>query len=403
METFRDWIIKTAKETEVSYRNLLALAPQNDPFYVGSEKHMDMANWVAKLYQIMGAPPTVYIRRMHYYFFSKEKVLKPDGKPYSNTDSDWDYMALACKYARYLGTVPMDVFVDRRNPNPTINARYWDNEDIQDRIDDISAREVAKIVSQSFLIYNQQLAQPYHIELWNEKSAVLDITSPIARRFYVNEVWGLGELSITQVNLLMKRIMTANKPVRIFYISDHDGAGDSMPVAISRKIEFLVRSEPNNLDIKLKPAILTEEQCKQYNLPKKPIKAKATRQGDAYRARFGGKFKEGITELDALESVVPGEMAKILEANISPYFDTNIQRKVQKQNEKIQQAVFDAIMEREYDLKQVLSDIDLSESKKIDDEFEMPTGQQIPEDDDWLYDSARSYIDQIKRYKAHQR
>ena len=53
---------------------------------------------------------------------------------------------------------------------------------------------------------------------------------------------GLGELSITATLALVHRLEQALKPARIFYVSDFDPAGQSMPVSVSRKVEYFVRT-----------------------------------------------------------------------------------------------------------------------------------------------------------------
>ena len=46
----------------------------------------------------------------------KEPVLLPNGKPYKNTETNWNFLSDASEKARYLGLVDFSAFVDRRNP-----------------------------------------------------------------------------------------------------------------------------------------------------------------------------------------------------------------------------------------------------------------------------------------------
>ena len=46
-----------------------------------------------------------------------------------------------------------------------------------------------------------------------------------------------------------------------------------MPVAVARKIEFFLRdNELDELDIQVRPIVLTKQQCEEYELPRTPIK-----------------------------------------------------------------------------------------------------------------------------------
>ena len=107
--------------------------------------------------------------------------------------------------------------------------------------------------------------------------------------------------------------------MRILYISDFDPGGMSMPLAAARKIEFTLRKEMPDLDIQLRPIALTHEQCRQYRLPRTPMK-----EGESRAAKFEARFGEGATELDALEALHPGELARIIEREIRRYYDDTL-------------------------------------------------------------------------------
>jgi len=170
---------------------------------------------------------------------SREDIYKPNGEPYENTQNNWNYLVQASKYARYLGLVPMNHFVDRRNPAPHVFASYWNHMTSDEILRRIDPNEIANAIASQIVPYNAQHALAYHLEIWAEKSTQNDVLMPIASNYRANIVTGLGELSLTAVNQLTNRIAAADKPVRIFYISDFDPAGENMPVSVSRKIEFL--------------------------------------------------------------------------------------------------------------------------------------------------------------------
>ena len=69
------------------------------------------------------------------------------------------------------------------------------------------------------------------LKVWIEKTSMNDILVPICQQFYANFVTGAGEMSIKAIYDLAERIRQSGKPARLFYISDFDPAGKSMPTA----------------------------------------------------------------------------------------------------------------------------------------------------------------------------
>jgi hypothetical protein len=97
-----------ARQRGQSVNDLLALAPSNDPFYApGLPSGRQNAAWFDKLYRDLGFETawrehrrTVHLRRMHYVLVSlAERPKRPDGKVYSNTEADWDFLQSASKCA----------------------------------------------------------------------------------------------------------------------------------------------------------------------------------------------------------------------------------------------------------------------------------------------------------------
>ena len=381
--------MEIAKSHKVSVRDLLALSPPHDPFYVGSSGDLAKAKWIADIYKQMGDPEECHIRRMHYWIVGRAIIVKLDGSVYENTEEDWGYLLGASAKARYLGLIPMESIVDRRNPEPVIHVRYWDDENPKQEFDKIDVQKVADLIAEQLYCYNPANVQAYHLEVWEEKSTMLDKTDPVCRRFGANHQAGLGELSITSVYKLIKRMVNADKPVRVFYISDFDPSGEGMPISVARKIEWFIRTHFPDKDIRLKPLVLTKEQCQEYELPRTPIKASDKRK-QAFEARHG----EGATELDALEALHPGELARILEEAMTPYHDAEADEAVQDANEGVRSVVHEAVMAHKDDLQGLLSSFDAK--------FEHPElrkAEIIKEVNGWLFDSKLDYGEQLRRFK----
>jgi hypothetical protein len=332
----------------------------------------------------MGEPEECHIRRVHYWMVARANML------YENTEEDWDYLLGASAKARYLGLIPMESIIDRRNPEPIVHSEYWGDEDPENELTKIDAAKVAGIIAGQFYCYNPSNAQAYHLEVWEEKSTMLDVTDPVCETFGANHQAGLGELSITAVYKLMRRVVSAKKPVRVFYISDFDPAGEGMPISVARRIEWFIRRHYTKLDIKLMPLVLTKEQCVQHKLPRTPIK-----KSDKRKAGFEQRHGEGATELDALEALHPGELPRILEKALRPFFDDKADKSVREANGAVQSIVRDALMAHEQELEKMI--------KTLDIRFEQPSIRRpkpiANEPGDWLFDAKLGYGEQLRRYK----
>jgi len=394
MEWNYEAIKEEAKAMGISVKDLLALSPNNDPFYVGSQGQMEKAKWFNDIYTKMGRPLECHVRRAHYWFISQpiSDRKKPDDTIYENTKKDENFLNLASKYARYAGLVPVENIIDRRNPKPIININLWDDETPTEIKDGIDAESIIEDIVGHFLCWNRYNTQAYHLEIWCEKSTMNDVLEPICRRYGINLITSLGELSVTAVHQLIMRMGEMEKPVRIFYVSDFDPAGECMPLSVARKIEYYIRLEELEESVKLKQIMLTAGQCRKYQLPRTPIKEKEKR-----KAGFEGRHGTGATELDALEALHAGQMARIIKEVVLPYIDIDAWNGVRQKNEEIQAKVRAFLQDK---VTNVLEELDVSEY----DEYEPEKGEEIDDNDkSWLLDSELDYQDQMDVYKDWRR
>src|SRR5438105_2100979 len=328
-------IKQLAKATGQRVTDLIVLAPQNDPFYTGTPNDWALAEWFAQLWQAFGYSSGVHIRRVHYQIVSQDPpVLLPNGTPYENTMECWDILNLASKAARYLGLVDAAAFRDRRNPEPLVYARHWRSRPAVYASGEIETSDLslpAFPALPQYQISGYRGQQAYHVELWCEKSTMNDVLEPLCQHYGANLQTGLGELSITATLALVSRLRQANKPARILYVSDFDPAGQSMPVAVSRKIEYFVRTLGLDVDVRVFPVVLTLEQVQHYGLPRTPIKETERR-----RVGFESRHGEGAVELDALEALYPGELQAVLSRYIECYYDSSLHERVTEAQARLQ-------------------------------------------------------------------
>ena len=431
--------------------DLLVMANQNDPFYAGSEGQRAKAEWFADLWRQFGYSSGVHLRRVHYQLVSQRNPRKHDGMGYENTEGCWDYLQEAGRMARYLELVDAEAFEDHRNPDPQIyaaNAVYraepgfdvsslwWYLPVIKTDLDESVS---LNLPSPHVTGYDYRPAdQPYHIELWVEKSTMDDVLLPLAQRLNINLVTSLGFQSITSVVNMLKRIKAGGKPARIFYISDFDPAGDRMPVQVARQVEFWLSEYAPDCDIKLTPLALTLDQVQTHQLPRIPVK-----DTDRRKAGFEERYGEGQVELDALEALYPGTLAQIVRQAVIPYRDARLSARLEETRSEAEAEVEEAWQEATGDIETELEvigdearailaryqsrltelaaelDTDLAPLRerleiarqavqKAADELEVDLPERPeaevypPSEDGWLFDAGREYMDQLAVYKARQ-
>lgn len=437
-----------AKMVGCKVGDLLALAPNNDPYYSGSAADRAQAAWFHDLWSRFGYTSGVHLRRIHYQLVSHGNIEKHDGTPYENTDGCWKYLCGCGRHARLLGMVNAEDFIDRRNPDPSIFMCG----DVPEREYQVTLPygwDILPEISTDFYYsierpraeisgydYTPEM-QPYHVEVWVEKSTMDDLLRPLCARHSVNLVMGVGFMSITSVIGLVNRVKRIGKPTRILYVSDFDPAGVRMPVGVARQYEFWSQAlGAGDADVKLMPIILTAEQAAEYDLPRTPIKKSDLRAGN-----FEAAHGEGAVELDALEALHPGEFSRIVEDHIRQFRDPSLEARTwdaynrahEAVNAAIEEAIgseLDRISEIENDISSILESYrdrvrDLNDELQRDlspykDDLEtlrqdiedalrvlhvdlppLPAPKIIDDGDGWLFDSRRSYLEQMIRYKAH--
>ncbi len=432
-------IKRLAKEYSCKVKDLLAMSGNHDPFYVGTPTEVVDAEWFAReIWEKQFAGQSqIHLRRIHYRITeSREPLLTPSGKPYLNTEECWYYLETASKKARQLGLVDAEDFEDRKSveavsyktgdyelgesPEPTLEVSegMWSPPRLGDFPD-----------LPSYSIEQYYGEQRYHLELWIEKSTMNDVLEPLCRRYGMTLQVGVGQFSITRAYQLARRIQRAGKPARIFYISDYDPAGSSMPVAVSRKLEFVNLTKGLDLDVKVFQIALTRDQCLEYDLPVRPLKDLPANRSDrakkiwnGVQRDWGARGHKGVAELDALEGLHPGSLAEIVTKAVLHYYDDTLQERVGEARYELLMATMrraNEIADRheeelealraEHDrIKATFEGVIASHNEQLTEvwdemqeefESEMPDldGYPVPEPreadelDDALYDSAREY------------
>jgi hypothetical protein len=421
-------VLRLGRGRKPPIKDLIVLAPQNDPFYAGTEGQQAMAEWFAGVF---GQTTGAHLRRIHYRLVVRGDVVRADGVLYENDQNSWTYLNNASRFARYLGLVDPEDLVDRRNPSPHIYMApgfgfepEWSYEIETNSLDRISPHlgnnllPPVEVEARVDGYHYEEALQPYHVEVWAEKTTMNDILVPLCSSLGANYVSGAGYQSITaMVSLLRDRVAKLEKPCRVLYVSDYDAAGRNMPRQMARQMEFWIERYAADYDIRVEPIVMTAEQAADY--PEAP--------------------DTGAVELDAMEELSPGELARIVRENAAQFRDFGLSRKVHEKARAAQEAVTDAVddaIREELDavegikgeaeeiyeryrarLEELAAELD-EELEPLDERLEtlqqavrekledlepdlpsLPEGEASPEDEGWLFDSRRNYLEQLDHYK----
>lgn len=443
-----EFLEKMKDETGINLGDLIAMAYSSDPFYQGTDTHIEKARWFKENFEKYGEPG-IHIRGLHYKMINRAEHRK--GGMYKNTKNHYDLLNTGAEDARYFGFIDYDDITDKRNPDPYEFVSYR-NSIPQPNIDkgDLSSQfpEIYADLHEPRLnlpefdgmlgddvVTRAEIAKrlfPYHIEIWIEKTGLEDVLKPFCKKNAINYFQCSGHPSIPKTLDFLKRVKRTGKPAKILYISDYDKSGQSMPKAVARKVEFFQKTESDyaNLDISVEPIAIRPEQIKKYDLPTAPDTEKPK------------------VELDALEALHPGEIKNIIKNSlatirfsdekdkVSEKLDTleskanSIQQKVENKfgdrAEKLVEELWDVRDEHREKLKNKIADLKeelrdelgpyKTERKELEQEIDEFVENEVEdmdlpqlareeaklENDGQLFHSDREYLEQLKYYKEFQ-
>jgi hypothetical protein len=325
-------IIETARaEARCSLNALTVLAKHNDPYRLDTEGGREAARWVAEQIDERFRPhQRPHLRAVHYALVAVGDLRRPDGKIYSNTDLNYDWLGWAVKAARWLGVIAFERITDERNDPPTIYRSrgrtlrgipgleasvFWSG--------DWSLDVSCHLCRPSPSLTGFSAEQPYALAIFGEKSSLADVVDPIAQRCNADLYLGAGEISETLAYQMALDAARDGRPLIVFTIADFDPSGHQMPVSVARKLQAQRDLFFPDLEFKIVPLALKAEQVREFNLPSTPLKD-SERRGDKWRAEHGLEQ----TEIDALATLRPDVLRQIVEEGITPYFDATLEDRV---------------------------------------------------------------------------
>ena len=272
-------------------------------FHRSSSIVISQANDILEEYQNNGYDLT--LRQLYYQFVARDLfpedrrwtwtgskwIRDPEGT--KNADPNYKWLGKKTNDARLAGLMDWNTIVDRTRT--LLAFTHWDSP--AQRVDAASRGYHIDIRS----------TQPYYIEVWVEKEALIGIVEDacdphdvpcFACRGYVSQsaMWRAAVQRFREKEY-------EDFQTKILYLGDHDPSGVDMPRDIQDRMEmFGSQAEVVTL-------ALTMEQIEELNPPHDPAKPTDSRCPD-YVRKYGNKS----WELDALE---PGYITELITKNIN--------------------------------------------------------------------------------------
>jgi hypothetical protein len=318
-----------AEAAGVHVADLRVMSAKRDPYTLDTAGNHRIGQWFADQITRFVVEGTVHLRGLHYLLCSTA-VVRPDGSPYVNDHTCWNWLQDdASKAARWLGYVDFERIHDARNEEPIWRGRSTYEISTSSRgerkigVDagslDAEVPDLYAVLPSLTISGSKRPEQPYRLGLIGEKSSLRPVVEPIAYTYDIDVVLDTGDASDSHLYQMAKRAAADQRPFVVFYLSDFDPGGHNMPTSVARKFQAMCDLHFRDLDLRLYPVALTLEQVIEYGLPSAPLQPSEKR-----KAKWLARFGREQTELDALMALQPGGLEKLLHTAIQPFFDPTL-------------------------------------------------------------------------------
>jgi hypothetical protein len=375
---------------KLSMKDLTVLAVQNDPFRIDTPAAHRDGEWLAINAERLLGQRKIHLRGLHYALVT-DAPAKPNGDPYRNTDADWGWLQeKAADAARWLGFLPFDRIIDKRNDAPVERefeqpGEPWPWLSARVHVEIPDAADIEPMVG----LGSFKGVQPYKIVMVGEKSSLDDVLGPIANRYGADLFLPTGEMSDTLIHRIAANGAKDGRPMVVLYFSDADPSGWQMPISVARKLQALKVGFFPDMDVQVHRVALTPDQVREYGLPSTPLKPSEKR-ANAWTEATGLEQ----TEIDALASLRPDLLREIARDAIKPFYDTSLEGRVLRtraQWEREAQAIVDSRFDQqmldqlrvefETKLTELRTEIDaINDALRVDiSDFDLPPIPIVPE------------------------
>jgi|AntDeeMetagen134_2_1112570.scaffolds.fasta_scaffold00552_16 hypothetical protein len=389
-EGFRDWLRRLADVYDVSTSDVRLLSRNRDPFWMGTDGHHAKAEWFADLWRQSVAgrvEETIHIRGVHYFAVSLDEAVAPPGScswdAYKNEKTCFNYLADAAVVARVLGYVPLGGITDEKNTEkavtrygehdtgtPTLSPSFENGVRVPN-VPTVDDRASVKFGDEGYVehavenwsgakpSFDRPSQQPFHVEVWSEKTLPDEIKRVLRSQSVNTVVEGEGHLSYTVANDFARRANAAEKPAVVLYLADYDPSGDDMPAAMAGKLEWLKQEGKLDHRAILDRLAITERQIEEFDLP----------------LNFDKRDK-GEVELNALEANLDN-FKQIVREGADPLTDDSL-------GERNENAIEEWQEEADAAVRKAIGDTDITDSEDTIEEWAGEFNEALDDAEDAL-------------------
>lgn len=234
---------------------------------------------------------TLTLRQLYYQFVSRDLI--------ENKQSEYKRLGNIISEARRAGLLDWDAIVDRTRNLQALST--WGGPD-----------EIVAAVAEQFR-YDRWDTQPYYVEVWFEKDALMGVFERVAQRWRVPFFSCRGYTSDSEVWAAAQRLAEktdAGKDVVVLHFGDHDPSGIDMTRDIEDRLALFGANS-----VEVRRLALNMAQINQYDPPPNPAK-----ESDSRFAGYRDKYGDESWELDALEPTV---LAALVRDEVQELLDTD--------------------------------------------------------------------------------
>lgn len=258
-------------------------------FRKGTLNLIETANMIIEDYFVQGFDLT--LRQLYYQMVARSHI--------ENSQKSYKNFGSTIADARLAGLIDWTRIVDRtRNlqSNP-----HWQN-----------PQGIMQAVINSYQI-DKWSNQPYRIECWVEKEALIGVVASVCNRLDVPYFACRGYNSHSEAWLASQRfqryVALGQTPI-ILHLGDHDPSGLDMTRDTINRMELFMGG------LKVERLALNWDQVQQYNPPPNPAK-----ETDSRFAEYQTQYGDSSWELDALDPTV---IVALIEEAVLNYQDNNL-------------------------------------------------------------------------------
>jgi len=284
-------------------------------FRAGTLEIIEKAEQIINEHANMGFDLT--LRQLYYQFvqsdsFPEEWRDKKTGS--KNIQSNYDKLGSIISNARLAGMIDWNSIVDRTRQMK--ENGHW-----------ISPSQMIRAYSRWYEL-NKWIGQPYRVEVWIEKDALIGVIEGICRELDIPRFSCRGYTSQSEMWRAGKRLKDYHKfggatPV-ILHLGDHDPSGIDMTRDIRDRL--LMFSELEDDEFIMERIALNMDQIEEYNPPPNPTKLTDSR-AEGYISDYGNDS----WELDALN---PQVMSQLISDKVYEYMDEDLWDEVKEKEER---------------------------------------------------------------------